>query len=517
MRTRYPFFIAVALLGGLVVFLWQHSVTLTHGRFTYALDDAYIHLAMARQLATHQVWGISPNEFSGVSSSLLWTALLSFFFFIFGDAEIAPFVLNILLGTLLLWVLDRLWSKVSLGAPWRLGLLALAFLAVPLASQPMIGMEVSLQCLLVATFFYSIVLWSGVSDRTRDVITLLLAFLLGAVRYECILLVEITAFGFLLRGETRRAVAIGLVGALPALIYGVFAMLEGGTFLPNTLFLKSGTVDAVMRKIPNAWQPMLFVGVSVIALFAILILLTRYVRKHFPNWRPSGTAIGFSATIVTAIAQFAIASPEQQFERYRAYVYIALLIWLGMFVGWLVNRPSTNSSRRYRIAAIVLLAGLSTAHIPKFALYFSKTAIASKNIWDQQVQMARFVGRYCGGKPVVLVDIGAVSYYSNSPVIDLVGLGTDRIARMRLATGDPSDSMNDFIRKSHARVAIIYPILRYRPDPDWIKKGSLVIEDRYVCARDTVDFYALRVSDTEWLRSSLSDFRARTTSKILIY
>jgi hypothetical protein len=40
------------------------------GSFTYALDDAYIHLAMAKNFPLG-VWGTTRYEFSSSSSSLL--------------------------------------------------------------------------------------------------------------------------------------------------------------------------------------------------------------------------------------------------------------------------------------------------------------------------------------------------------------------------------------------------------------------------------------------------------------
>ena len=45
------------------------------GHFVYPLDDAYIHLALAEQLA-HGQYGTNPGEFSSPSSSLLWPFLL---------------------------------------------------------------------------------------------------------------------------------------------------------------------------------------------------------------------------------------------------------------------------------------------------------------------------------------------------------------------------------------------------------------------------------------------------------
>ena len=46
------------------------------GALVYWIEDAYIHLAMARNLALHGVFGATPHEFTTSSSSPLWVLLL---------------------------------------------------------------------------------------------------------------------------------------------------------------------------------------------------------------------------------------------------------------------------------------------------------------------------------------------------------------------------------------------------------------------------------------------------------
>ena len=48
----------------------------TGGVFMYPLDDPFIHMQVAKNLAFHQTWGIFPGEFASASSSLLYTLLL---------------------------------------------------------------------------------------------------------------------------------------------------------------------------------------------------------------------------------------------------------------------------------------------------------------------------------------------------------------------------------------------------------------------------------------------------------
>ena len=60
-RRRGPVTIALSILlvavGVLVAWSWRHCA----GHLVYALDDAYIHMAMARNLAEHGVFGVKDS------------------------------------------------------------------------------------------------------------------------------------------------------------------------------------------------------------------------------------------------------------------------------------------------------------------------------------------------------------------------------------------------------------------------------------------------------------------------
>ena len=76
MQENIPLLLIFLTLGLFIYFNIQVVVDFA-GRYIYPLDDAYIHLSMARNFAEFQTWGITQYEFSSTTSSPLFTFLLA--------------------------------------------------------------------------------------------------------------------------------------------------------------------------------------------------------------------------------------------------------------------------------------------------------------------------------------------------------------------------------------------------------------------------------------------------------
>src|SRR6266566_120392 len=99
-----PAVVATLALWACVGVLLYISVGQNQGHVVYVLDDSYIHMAVARNLAQHGVWGISQYGFSSVTSSIAWPLLLAGVYLVFGPNEIAPLLLNLVFATALVWL-----------------------------------------------------------------------------------------------------------------------------------------------------------------------------------------------------------------------------------------------------------------------------------------------------------------------------------------------------------------------------------------------------------------------------
>ena len=217
------------LLPSLAVFLASLAAALrvalrsTDGRLIYALDDAYIHMAVAKTLATHGIWGCTPFHFSSSSSSLLWTFVLGVAYRAFGVRDWIPLVLNVAfaIGTLL--VADVAMARFGAPAVLRASALLGIVIAFPLAGMVLMGMEHILHLLLTIGFAAAAVLAltkTSVDEsehlkRRRTLALCVLGALLGASRYEGFFLIGLVCLAFLARRQLTRAVSVGVASLLP--------------------------------------------------------------------------------------------------------------------------------------------------------------------------------------------------------------------------------------------------------------------------------------------------------------
>ena len=79
-KAFYFGFLPAVFLCFIAVFIIERSVLgQTSGVFSYPVDDVYIHMELAKNLAYHATWGVNPGEFGSASSSPFYTIALAFF------------------------------------------------------------------------------------------------------------------------------------------------------------------------------------------------------------------------------------------------------------------------------------------------------------------------------------------------------------------------------------------------------------------------------------------------------
>src|SRR5512134_316515 len=99
----------ILALAALLVVLFYLGLSALAGGLGFSLDDSWIHLTYARNLAEHGEWAFRPGEQSAGSTSPLWTALLSIGFLL----NLAPYIWTYALGWIVLTLLAITAERIA--------------------------------------------------------------------------------------------------------------------------------------------------------------------------------------------------------------------------------------------------------------------------------------------------------------------------------------------------------------------------------------------------------------------
>lgn len=522
----------LALLGGVVFLLVVPLVLVlrsTGGHLVCASDDPYIHMAMAKNLVESGVWGVSRGEFSSSSSSPLWTLVLAGWFALFGVQETAPILLNFVVAGALSVVSWRLFASQARGASEAFLAFATLILLVstPMSALVFIGQEHLLQTLLtlvVVVLSVRVLLeergGEGGSGRmSRNMRALLvLTPLYTATRYEGAALVGVVCGLLVLRRKWGGAAALGAVAALPIVLYGAYSLAHGAAFLPNSVLLRMDHTNAASAEPPlfaafggtaleALWRTKHLLGLTVVSM---ILFVQRYRRVGF--WEPIQLMAVVFVLATLAHLQF---GKTGWFFRYEAYLVALGVFQTTLAVRELVRIPARRAVPALAIAGVVAIAGY--ALLPRAARSFRLIHRGATNIFEQQVQMGRFLREYYAGSTVALNDIGAPTFFGDVRCLDLVGLANFGIAT-RMRAGDYATADIDRVAKEEgATIAIVYEswFERFGGLPSsWKRAGTWRIWDNVVCGSDTVSFFAVEPEAFAPLVTRLRAFDASLPDRV---
>lgn len=497
----------------------------------FTLDDPYIHLALAENIA-RGTYGINDGESASPSSSILY-----------------PFLLAPLAGTVLgsAWALTLnlaasfgvlfLWRQIAIrfgfdGDHWQTNMLALlATLAVNGGALPFTGME------HMPHVFFTLAIALAIIDVAEGKPTpwfLIPAAFAGALlRYEGGVVAGAAGLVLLLSGRWRETLLLGLLVAAAYVAFSSFLHSLGLPILPSSVLVKSSFLHALnmffmpeaahvaesaSKAISGAVEPtrrasfmMRVVGkFSFVDVLLVVCLIFEAVLIYVSTrMRPSGQAswakykVGIFALCV--IAAHLVVFRSGWFYRYEPYAVSVVLVSLGyaLFVGETKVATAWKENWKIYLGGSVLLL--------TFAFYYAgaliKTPLAARNIYSQQYQMHRFVTSFWRA-PVAVNDLGWVAYKNPDYVLDLLGLGSDKARR--------AYSERDrvwFERKPlemNVGMAVIYKSFfpGFLPE-QWSELAVLSAEGpRITVASAKVSFFLIDPAMRERAETALRDFAA---------
>ncbi|HTO06830.1 MAG TPA: hypothetical protein VMR86_07200 [Myxococcota bacterium] len=519
-RSHWPLYLAaLAFALQTAVLLWL-SRRLTDGHLVYALDDAYIHMAMAKNLAHHGVWGVTPFGFSSSSSSPLWVVILAAIERGFGGVGLAPLLLNLVsgLGLLALGHFALRDFAVSRGQAAAALLALVVFL--PMAPLALVAMEHLLQTALALGFAWQIVRQARRPTRSGTAVLLALGFALAALRYEDLALALAGAAVLAFRRRRVDALLLSVAALAAPAAYAALALAHGETPIPNSLLLKgnlphaglSGLIHllgytACVQLSMNPHMLVLMVG----GLFAV-----GAVRGQKQGRGPVVRTLLFLC-LATTLFQLQFGG-FGSFYRYEAYL---VALWLLAIAAALPALVESLGARMRRGSDVALLAcGLALFGVPLAVRFVQATInapVATRNIYEQQYQMGRFLARYYPERGVAVNDIGAVDYLAELRLLDLWGLANSDVMRARRAKQYGAGEIEELARVHGTEVAVIYADWFDGSGglpPGWVRVGQWTIADNRICGGPTVTFFAVIPGEAPALAAHLREFSSELPATV---
>ena len=501
--------------------MYRAALRHTGGVVSYPVDDAFIHLALAKQLAEHGIYGITPHEFAPVSSSIIWPLLLAVGIKVVGARAWLPLVFNLVLAVAIVLLADRSLRRfVPDVSPWWRGAFGVLLVALtPMPTLIILGMEHSGHTLAMIGFIAEASLWlAGDPSTTRVPKTVVLwAAVLTLWRYEGMFPVAIVFALATVRRRFAAALATAAAGAAPIVMFGFYLWVRYGSFLPLPVILKGHHIeihdlgdvgDALGGDLLNkiASEP----HVLAVAVFTAGAVVLVAMTEGF--WTPACLACLITFGSLVFHVQFAALG---WFFRYESYLMAAGITFGGIAALRRLPAPGalkTAIRQKPTIAVgVIVLAVVLLAPLCRRALDANgATPIACRNIFHQQMQSARFLASYFGHERVAVNDIGAVAWEADEEIVDLMGLATLPIARAKGMRIDKAPSPSDVERLTKGvDVAIVYePWFNAGLPPTWLRLGRWRIETNRSCAFDTVSIYGTNPETYDKVIHALREFSA---------
>jgi hypothetical protein len=500
----------IAVLSLIIPVAWIEISVLraTHGILAYPLDDTFIHMAVARNLAFEHYWGIAGHVFASTSSSPFYTVLLAAVFRIFGVHVIIPLLINLVAAIVVIAVMHRWLKRQGLSTIARLIILVMVNFLTPLPLLVISGMEHTFQLLFTFLFVFSI-------PRNKLHWTIYLyAALMISTRYECLPILAIACLILLTRRQWTQSILLGVIGILPITIFGLYSMSKGSYFMPNSVLLKAALPNSIggwARFVADdIWFKIFFSprDYNFLAAQRLLLLLPLTYLVFLKQLRDQPAYRQILLLLMGAtLAHVAFAYPAS-YPRYEDYLVGCSTLIMGTLIAK-YRRDLTLT--RFKGAEWVAVAVLILLFIPlliRTEKSFQKSKQYCLNIYEQQYQMSQFVHAYYDSTPLAFNDIGAISFYSRGAKTDLWGLASLDVARARQNHYWTPAFADSLVRQHNTRLAILYdtwfdPALLRR----WTKVASWHNQHNVVLGDDSVSFYSIRPEDTTELRKNLEAYQ----------
>jgi len=481
----------------------------TGGDFTYSLDDAYIHLAMAENLPGF--WGVNGAAAppAMASSSILYPWLLMPLAHT-PLAFLAPYIVNVLAGFAAILVLVDIERRINFwpqATPLIRACFVLAFAAITnLITLVFTGMEHSLHYLAALVIFASLLKLN--QEKSISKIFWLAVIMAPLIRYEGLALSLLALLYVGLSGYWRATLVAGALVLAGPLLFGFYLHSMGLPWLPSSVLAKSASVTLVLQD-TSAYGPVLLTFVSNIltnlgvptgwAHLGQLILLSGLLcgPRVDRSRRLLGLVVLFTGAAHMFLGKFG------WFDRYHAYTLalnLLAIIYCGQPYWYAWAQRMKNG--HLLLVLLLLASGISSLSC------MIQTPAAARQIRLVYGTLHDFVVTSWQDK-VAAYDIGLLAWHNDYAVLDLYGLASEEIRRM-IRHPAAMFMVPEYMRHHNYDLLISgEDAVRLFPKTGWQLVAVLHVTGKQIVTTLSPHIYAANPLRAAELRSKLELFKAQ--------
>lgn len=483
-----------ALLVGLVIILFLRALAAQReyaGTIGFAMDDAWIHVTVARNFAQGLGWSIVPGKMLSVSTSPTWTLLLASFFLFFDNPLKITFLCSFLcmgFATVLFYFLVSALTGKRL-----LGLLAGVLIALdPIAVWGIAsGLELPLALAALSLCLYLYYSGDPGSHLRRFGVPLALAFA-GVSRPELFILIPLALLDtfFTLRrsviaADRQKAFSTLLIQCaviLTALLpYFIFNLASHGKIFPATYYAKTivrgvGLSAAIADGSWSALRQSLYIDplvqvfqiVDVLQKHQLLVLLLMLpgLMAFARPFASKASARGYLLPLALVLLPWimGMGSPSKYMSNH-ADRYFVIFPPLAICMACMTLKIMLEQKTLKSVAAVLMVL-MVLLPLRSLAPTFKHIGIDAESTQRLYVDMPIWLAQNLDPKAKLAVnDIGGIGYYAPRDLIDVMGLASPEVwPAISRGYGKPVpvERLREFLREQKIEYIILSP--RYYPE-----------------------------------------------------
>jgi arabinofuranosyltransferase len=412
--------------------------------YGFTVDDAYISLRYAKNLAAGHGLVFNIGERVEGYTNLLWTLLLGLLIRLGAEPVAASKITGGVFSFLTVLLLWRVSLRLLWNRPWLRNLPILFLAATPsFAIYAVSGLETAMFCFILTLALFLFIREENRSPKFH--VTSIVLFLLTLTRPEGVLFFVIFGSVKYLHGRNlKRVIWWAWPYLLLLAIYLVWKLAYFGNILPNTFYAKTGR-GLVQYAAGLLYTYAFFKNYGGILLFVLVLLpLMSWLKRDYAFRQTLGVLL-ISTALWIIYNVYKGHDPLPSFRFFvliMPFIYLLVSFGLGILYDGLC-RMGRSEGMAGKIGGVTILAivclmlfndamvaYLSTNDHPKLRGY--QLQINEMNANFEFAPMGRLLESIAPPDArIAVIDAGAIPYYSELYTIDRWGLIDPHIARVR--------------------------------------------------------------------------------------